>query len=81
MHWLSLLLSGLLPQILHAYMAEPHGPWAGLQRGTPAYAALKAEKAEVLWGLIEQVGPGADRKLTVLTDCCKQACSSRFYPA
>lgn len=42
-------------QILHAYMAEPYAPWSGLKRGSAAYQELKQQKAEVLWGLIEQV--------------------------
>jgi hypothetical protein len=43
-------------QILHAYMAEPYAPWSGLRRGSAAYQDLKQQKAEVLWGLIDQVG-------------------------
>jgi hypothetical protein len=37
-------------------MAEPYSPWAGLQRGSPAYQELKDHRAEALWGLIDQVG-------------------------
>lgn len=42
-------------QILHAYMAEPYSHWAGLTRGSAEYKQLKAERAEQLWGLVEQV--------------------------
>jgi phytoene dehydrogenase-like protein len=45
--------------ILHCYMAEPFEAWEGLDRGSERYEKLKDERAEVLWGLIEQVVPGA----------------------
>jgi hypothetical protein len=40
---------------MHAYMAEPYAPWSLLQRGSPEYKMLKEQRAEQLWGLIEQV--------------------------
>lgn len=55
MHCLSVL------QILHAYMAEPYAPWAGLSRGSEQYQQLKQQRAEQLWGLIDQVGADASR--------------------
>jgi hypothetical protein len=50
-----LLLPRRVLQILHAYMAEPFAAWDGLQRGSTAYESLKAQKADVLWGLVQQV--------------------------
>jgi phytoene dehydrogenase-like protein len=46
---------------VHAYTAgnEPHGPWAGLERGSAAYAAFKEERSAVLWSSLERVVPGA----------------------
>jgi hypothetical protein len=43
-------------QILHAYMAEPYAPWAGLARGSEQYQHLKQQRAEQLWSLVDQVG-------------------------
>ncbi|WIA36446.1 hypothetical protein OEZ86_007753 [Tetradesmus obliquus] len=41
-------------QILHVYMAEPYAPWSGLARGSRQYQQLKQQRAEQLWGLIDQ---------------------------
>jgi phytoene dehydrogenase-like protein len=54
---------GLAPpgkHCLHAYTpaTEPwEGVWAGVQRGTPEYAALKEERSQVLWRAVERVIP------------------------
>lgn len=37
-------------------MAEPYGHWQGLARGSRQYQELKTQRAELLWGLIDQVG-------------------------
>jgi hypothetical protein len=47
-------------KILHAYMAEPYAPWAGLAKGSAQYQQLKQQRAEQLWGLIDQVGKTYD---------------------
>jgi hypothetical protein len=51
-----LMLFFVMLQILHAYMAEPYAPWSGLARGSRQYQQLKQQRAEQLWGLIDQVG-------------------------
>lgn len=45
--------------VVHAYTAanEPYGPWAGLQRGSPEYAAMKQERSQRLWAALEKVIP------------------------
>jgi phytoene dehydrogenase-like protein len=44
---------------LHAYTpaTEPYGPWAGLDRRSAEYAALKEERSQVLWRAVERVIP------------------------
>lgn len=41
--------------VLHATMTEPYAPWAALPRGGPEYERLKAERGDVLMGLVRQV--------------------------
>lgn len=36
-------------------MADSFSSWQALKRGSSEYKALKEAKAEVLWGLVEQV--------------------------
>jgi hypothetical protein len=48
-------------KVLHAYMAEPWEPWEGLARGSAGYERLKGERAEALWGLVEQARGGRGR--------------------
>lgn len=47
------------PWQVHCYAAasEPFGPWAGLERGSPAYEAAKAAAAEPLWRALEAIIP------------------------
>lgn len=45
--------------VIHAYTAgnEPYDLWANLDRASPEYAALKAERSECLWRAIERYIP------------------------
>jgi len=45
--------------VVHAYSAanEPWELWEGVERGTPEYERLKAERAEPLWRALERVIP------------------------
>eukprot|EP00892_Ulva_mutabilis_P003440 jgi/Ulvmu1/1468/UM011_0198.1 len=45
--------------VVHAYTAanEPWELWEGVSRGTAEYAALKRERAEVLWRALERIIP------------------------
>lgn len=50
--------------VLHAYTpgTEPYSIWEGLDRRSPEYRKLKAERSEVLWKAAERVlGPGFNR--------------------
>jgi len=47
--------AGYTSHVLHCYMAEPFEPWRGLEREGGEYETLKGCRAEVLWGLVEQV--------------------------
>eukprot|EP00931_Biecheleriopsis_adriatica_P008269 TRINITY_DN109483_c0_g1_i1.p1 TRINITY_DN109483_c0_g1~~TRINITY_DN109483_c0_g1_i1.p1 ORF type:complete len:597 (+),score=88.93 TRINITY_DN109483_c0_g1_i1:18-1808(+) len=46
---------------LHAYLAatEPYDLWAGVERGSAEYEALKRERAEPLFEAVEKAVPGA----------------------
>lgn len=50
---------------VHVYCAanEPWALWEGLERGSAAYVALKAERAEPLWRALEKV------RLTLCASC------------
>lgn len=54
--------------VVHAYTAanEPWELWEGVRRGTPEYAQLKRERAEVLWQALERVRPCASPAWRVL---------------
>lgn len=43
--------------VLHAYTpaTEPYALWEGLDRSSPAYRDLKAQRSEVLWRAVERV--------------------------
>lgn len=45
--------------MVHAYTAgnEPYAPWAGLDRRSDAYKALKEERSQKLWAALERVIP------------------------
>merc|ERR1712182_106191 len=45
--------------VVHAYYAanEPFADWEGLDRASPEYAALKAERSEGLWQGLERIIP------------------------
>ena len=45
--------------VAHVYGAanEPYDDWKGLERGSDAYAALKAQRSECLWAALERVIP------------------------
>lgn len=53
---------------LHVYLpaTEDYAPWANLDRRSPEYAALKAERSQVLWQALEKVIPDI-RQRTELT--------------
>ncbi|NEP61495.1 MAG: NAD(P)/FAD-dependent oxidoreductase [Symploca sp. SIO2G7] len=46
-------------QSLHVYTPgnEPYAPWARLDRRSPEYAALKQQRAEVMWQALERIIP------------------------
>lgn len=51
--------------VLHAYTpgTEPFGLWEGLDRRSPEYKRLKAERSEVLWRAVERaLGSGFSRE-------------------
>lgn len=53
---------GLAPEgygVLHAYTpaTEPWEPWAGLDRGSEEYKALKHKKAEFIWRQLDKIIP------------------------
>ena len=54
-------------QVLHAYYAadEPYEVWAGLDRKSDEYAALKVERAKPLWAAVEKVIPDIRSRLVV----------------
>ena len=53
--------------VLHAYYAadEPYGAWAGLDRNSDEYAALKEERAAPLWEAVEKIIPDIRSRLVV----------------
>lgn len=58
----SLMDPSLAPEgrhVIHAYLpaTEPYEVWEGVARGTPAYDALKAERAAPLYAAIERFIP------------------------
>ena len=60
----SLIDPGLAPpgkHVLHAYVpaTEPWDDWAGMDRGSEAYAIKKAEAEAFLWAAVEEYIPGA----------------------
>ena len=60
----SLIDPGLAPEgthVLHAYVpaTERYEDWAGLDRGSAAYAAKKADAEAFLWAAVEEYIPGA----------------------
>ena len=66
----TLLDPGLAPEghhVLHAYYAadEPYTPWAGLDRRSEEYAALKLERAKPLWAAVEKLIPDIKERLVV----------------
>lgn len=66
----SLLDPSLAPagkHALHVYTPanEPYAPWAGLDRRSPAYAAYKQERAEVMWQALEGIIPDIRQRCEV----------------
>ena len=66
----SVLDPGLAPpgkHTVHVYTPgnEPYAPWAGLDRHSPDYAALKQERAEVMWRALERVIPDVRSRSSV----------------
>lgn len=47
---------------LHATITEPYAPWRALPRASPAYNALKRERAHVLWDLVRRIIPDIDER-------------------
>lgn len=52
---------------LHAYLpaTEPYELWQGLDRRSPEYAKLKAERSEVLWAGVEKIIPDIRKRAEV----------------
>ncbi|BDA51137.1 Prolycopene isomerase, chloroplastic [Coccomyxa sp. Obi] len=52
---------------LHAYLpaTEPFDLWAGLERGSPQYEALKEERSQVLWRAVERVIPDIRQRIEI----------------
>eukprot|EP00291_Cryptomonas_curvata_P013467 CAMPEP_0172185020 /NCGR_PEP_ID=MMETSP1050-20130122/19922_1 /TAXON_ID=233186 /ORGANISM="Cryptomonas curvata, Strain CCAP979/52" /LENGTH=129 /DNA_ID=CAMNT_0012858929 /DNA_START=115 /DNA_END=504 /DNA_ORIENTATION=+ len=53
--------------VIHAYTAgnEPYGPFEKLDRASPEYKAMKAERAAVLWAAVERVIPDLRSRVQV----------------
>jgi len=63
----SLLDPSLAPpgcHVIHAYTpaTEPWEVWQGVQPGSPAYAALKEQRSQVLWRAVEKCIPDVRRR-------------------
>jgi carotene isomerase len=52
---------------IHVYTpgSEPYALWQGLDRRSPDYAALKAERAEVMWQALERIIPNIRQRVEV----------------
>ena len=66
----SLIDPALAPEgchVIHAYLpaTEPYEVWEGVARGTPAYDALKAERAAPLYAAIERFIPDVRERVEV----------------
>lgn len=66
----SLIDPSLAPEgchVIHAYLpaTEPYDVWEGVARGTPAYDALKAERAAPLYAAIERFIPDVRERVEV----------------
>ena len=66
----SLIDPALAPEgchVIHAYLpaTEPYEVWEGVARGTPAYEALKKERAAPLYAAIERFIPDVRERVEV----------------
>jgi phytoene dehydrogenase-like protein len=69
----SVLDPAMAPQgqhVLHAYTPanEPWDPWAGLQRGTPAYNHQRQQSCELFWRVLEQRIPDLRSRCRVVME-------------